>query len=129
MKIKPTYLIGGAIILAALIFGFTAFQGALTPYVTAANVAASKGRVQLSGLMDGTPSRDAAGNIVFSLKDDKGHSVKVVYNGPALANLDTATGAVAIGQYKEGAFHADQVMLKCPSKYEEKYVTPASGQK
>jgi cytochrome c-type biogenesis protein CcmE len=25
---------------------------------------------------------------------------------------------VAVGSYREGAFHADQLLVKCPSKYQ-----------
>ncbi len=54
----------------------------------------------------------------FALRDVEGKTLDVVYRGPKPASLDTATSAVARGSIKSGKMHADQVLLKCPSKYE-----------
>jgi cytochrome c-type biogenesis protein CcmE len=33
-------------------------------------------------------------------------------------NFDQATSIVAIGHYKDGTFAAEQLLVKCPSKYQ-----------
>ncbi|MDH4223841.1 MAG: cytochrome c maturation protein CcmE [candidate division Zixibacteria bacterium] len=34
------------------------------------------------------------------------------------ANFEQATSIVVIGMYRDGIFIADQVLVKCPSKYQ-----------
>ena len=50
-----------------------------------------------------------------------GKVVKVVYAKPKPANFEQAVSIVAIGHYDaaKGAFLADDMLVKCPSKYQE----------
>lgn len=57
----------------------------------------------------------------FYLADDKGVEMKVVYNGTIPNNFESATSVVVTGQYKDGEFHAKDILTKCPSKYEQQY--------
>ena len=47
--------------------------------------------------------------------------VEVVYIRPKPANFEHAVGLVAIGRYDmtKGVFLADDMLVKCPSKYQE----------
>ena len=56
--------------------------------------------------------------LVFALKDDKNEVMNVVYKGVKPVNFEQATNVVAIGTYKDGKFTADQLLVKCPSKYQ-----------
>jgi cytochrome c-type biogenesis protein CcmE len=49
---------------------------------------------------------------------DGSNSVEVNHRG-VVNNLQNATEVVAIGKYIDGVFQADQVLVKCPSKYQE----------
>jgi cytochrome c-type biogenesis protein CcmE len=110
------------IILGALFVGAGAFQSALTPYISIAEAKTSKGLVQVSGLVkEGKSSYDAQGNFTFVLTDDQGHAISVVYKKIKPANFDQAIGVVAIGRAKGDMFEADQLLVKCPSKYEAQY--------
>jgi cytochrome c-type biogenesis protein CcmE len=42
----------------------------------------------------------------------------VIYNGVKPANLEEAEEIVVIGRYTQGQFEADQLLVKCPSKYQ-----------
>jgi cytochrome c-type biogenesis protein CcmE len=121
MKLKPAYIVGAAVLLAAVLFGATSFQNSLTPYVTVAEAKSAKGTVQVSGLLGDQGNYDAAGSFTFTLKDDKNNNLTVVYKHPKPANFDQATGVVAIGRYENGLFQAESLLVKCPSKYEEEY--------
>jgi len=55
---------------------------------------------------------------VFYLKDDNGHTEKVVLDGAKPNNFDLATSVVAKGKFEGDHFHATEVLTKCPSKYE-----------
>ena len=130
MKIKPVHIVGVVVIVAALIFGAGAFQNSLTPYVPVAEAKTAKGLLQVGGLVEGGKSGyDASGNFTFVLTDDKGNILPVVYKRVKPANFDQAIGVVAIGRYKNGVLEADQLLVKCPSKYEAQYgPTKATGQ-
>jgi cytochrome c-type biogenesis protein CcmE len=56
--------------------------------------------------------------LVFALRDDKKEVMDVVYKGVKPVNFEMATNVVAIGTYKDGRFAADQLLVKCPSKYQ-----------
>ncbi len=121
MRIRPAYMVGAAVVLAAVLFGASAFQSSLTPYVSVAEAKSARGTVQVSGLLADLGTYDKAGNFVFTLKDDKNNVLSVVYRHPKPANFDQATGVVAIGRYENGLFQAEGLLVKCPSKYEEEY--------
>lgn len=59
----------------------------------------------------------------FYMKDASGKEMKVVYEGAIPNNFETATSVVVTGQYKDGYFHAKDILTKCPSKYEEQTKT------
>ena len=54
--------------------------------------------------------------------------VKVVYNGPKPDLLKNEAQAIMTGQLSaDGVFHADELLLKCPTKYQEAVPNQASG--
>jgi cytochrome c-type biogenesis protein CcmE len=77
--------------------------------------------VQLAGFLGSTGEYDEQGNWTFMLQDETGTQVKVVSGEPRPANFEQATSIVAIGRYdqQQGAFMADDLLVKCPSKYQE----------
>ncbi len=59
-------------------------------------------------------------NRVFSfyISDDQGRQMKVIYNGTMPNNFESAKSVVVTGEFKDGYFHASNILTKCPSKYE-----------
>ncbi len=57
----------------------------------------------------------------FYLQDAKGVEMKVMYHGSIPNNFESAVSVVVTGQYKNGQFHAKDILTKCPSKYEEEF--------
>ncbi|HKJ45126.1 MAG TPA: cytochrome c maturation protein CcmE [Balneolales bacterium] len=53
----------------------------------------------------------------FYMKDLKGNEKKVVYPKPEPNNFDQAKRLVVVGQLKDNTFYADEILMKCPSKY------------
>jgi len=43
---------------------------------------------------------------------------KVVFDGAKPNNFEIANAVVVKGRYEEGYFHANEILTKCPSKYE-----------
>jgi len=44
--------------------------------------------------------------------------MSVLYSGIKPGNFEEATEIVAVGSYRDGSFYADQLLVKCPSKYQ-----------
>ncbi len=55
--------------------------------------------------------------LTFDITDGES-SVEVHHRG-MVSNLQNATEVVIIGEYVNGILQADQVLVKCPSKYQE----------
>ena len=117
---KLWYLFGGLLVAAFLAYGATSFRSYLTPYVSFEEAARSKGTVQVAGaLVPGSPEYVEQDHLLrFGLVEDGGRTLTVVYSGARPANFDEATQVVAVGAYRDGAFHAEQLLVKCPSKYQ-----------
>ena len=62
----------------------------------------------------------------FFMTDENGDEMKVIFEGTIPNNFETATSVVVTGKYKDGYFHAKDILTKCPSKYEEESVTSSS---
>jgi len=122
MRLKPLHLIGIAIILLAIVTGYFGLRSAFRPYTTSvAEAVGSQRSVQLAGFLGSTGGYDQQGNFTFDLQDGTGKMVKVIYPKPKPANFEQAVSVVAIGHYDAGkqAFLADDMLVKCPSKYQE----------
>ncbi|MBD3168642.1 MAG: cytochrome c maturation protein CcmE [candidate division Zixibacteria bacterium] len=122
MNKKVKYIIAVAVI---VVFGFIAFSSLsdqVTPYVTFAQAKESGKRVQIIGmLIDGESKTDKqSGALHFSLREEETlDTLSVIYTGgPKPGNFEQADKVVAIGQYKDGIFHSERLLVKCPSKYE-----------
>jgi cytochrome c-type biogenesis protein CcmE len=100
---------------------FGAFILNASPYGTFDDARETKSSsMHIAGsLLKETIEQDMAqGQITFKLRDTKGEVGRVVYHGPKPANMGEADTIVAIGGYREGAFHSEKLLIKCPSKSE-----------
>jgi cytochrome c-type biogenesis protein CcmE len=64
------------------------------------------------------PSEDKL-TVTFLMVDNEQKTNKVFYNQPMPPDLKQSEQVVVIGKYKDDVFYANQILLKCPSKYEE----------
>ena len=56
----------------------------------------------------------------FILLDENNKEQKVYYNEPMPPDFTRSEKVVIIGGYRGDVFVADKILLKCPSKYQEK---------
>ena len=82
----------------------------------------------------GELKKDAQGTVVgieegadkvsfsFIMVDDNGKEQKVTYNQPMPTDFLRSEKVVVIGSYKENAFYARKILLKCPSKSQEQNI-------
>lgn len=117
---KAKYVIGVAVILGAAIFGATAFQGSMTPYVDFAQAKESGDRCQIMGdlIQEKTSYETSSQTLLFTLVDEEGEPIEVAYKGIMPGNFEQATSVVAKGHYDGKRFNADELLVKCPSKYQ-----------
>ncbi|MGQ9481540.1 cytochrome c maturation protein CcmE domain-containing protein [Chloroflexus sp.] len=122
VAIKPLHIVGLGIIVLAVVYGFFGFQDGFRAYTTSVDEAMSSTRsVQLAGFLGSTGEMDEKGRFTFMLQDENGKLIKVISDDPRPANFEQAISIVAIGRYDptEQAFMADDLLVKCPSKYQE----------
>lgn len=117
---KRTYLVGIVVIIAFALFGIGTFKKSVTPYVTFTEARNASTPVQVSGMrVPGEERYDLkAKELRFLMEDANGDRLEVIYAGVKPANFEEATSIVAIGKYADGAFRANQLLVKCPSKYQ-----------
>jgi len=114
------YAIGIGIIVVCGIVGFTAFRGSLTPYVGFAEARQLDRACQVMGTIDrGQVHYDQeAETLRFAIVDEAGQAMPVAYHGITPGNFDQAKSVVCKGRFVRGVFEADQLLVKCPSKYQ-----------
>ncbi len=113
-------LLAMALLLVAVGVGVTSFKKSMTPYISFAEARHASGLVQVNGKL-------ADKNYVlkrneqfleFKLRDTKDEIMPVVYRGVIPGNFDQAVSIVAIGHYSGDHFEAENLLVKCPSKYQ-----------
>jgi len=117
---KPKYIVGILIIIIFVVFAAINLSKSLTPYVSLKDAKKSKSIVQVKGQrVPGSEHFDLEKKIfTFKMMDDSGEEFEVIYHGVKPANLEQAEEVVVIGRYIQGRFEADQLLVKCPSKYQ-----------
>jgi len=108
------------LLVVAVAIGVTSFKKSVTPYISFQEARHASGLVQVNGTLADKQYVLQQQNqyLAFRLRDDKGEVMPVEYKGVIPGNFDQATSIVAIGHYTEGKFQAEQLLVKCPSKYQ-----------
>ena len=128
MSSTTKFLIGGVIV--AVVIGVliaTSFSGSTSDYLSIAQVKAlgpeqpRDSRVSGAIVPDSVDWNTREMHLIFEIEDETG-MLPVSYHGPQPDMLVDAVEAVAIGKYDPAAqvFEAEELLMKCPSKYEEK---------
>ena len=118
MNLKP--ILALVLVVVAVAIGVSSFKKSVTPYISFAEARRSSGLVQVNGVLADKQyvMRQEEQYLSFRLRDGRGEVLPVEYRGVIPGNFDQATSIVAIGHYKEGKFDAEQLLVKCPSKYQ-----------
>lgn len=122
IALKPLHIMGIGMIVLAVVLAYVGLRDSFRPYTQSIEEAKSVGRsVQLQGFLGSTGAYDADGKFTFDLQDNTGKLVTVVYSQPKPSNFEQAISIVAIGHFDEArnVFIADELLVKCPSKYQE----------
>jgi cytochrome c-type biogenesis protein CcmE len=117
---KTKYLIGIPIIVIFIVFGAFSFKKTLTPYVSFEEAKKSGATVQIIGqvVFPQVKYDTQTYLLTFPITDEHGNRMPVQYGGIKPGNFEQADRVVLIGRYDGGVFLADQLLVKCPSKYQ-----------
>jgi cytochrome c-type biogenesis protein CcmE len=114
------YAVGGVLVVAFLAYGTTSFKSNLTPYVSFEEASRSARKVQVAGglVENSTDYLDETEELRFTMVEEDGDTMTVLYKGVKPGNFEEAVQIVAVGSYGDGVFNAEQLLVKCPSKYQ-----------
>ena len=125
---KLKFIIGGLIIALAIIYlGYGAIKNTGAYYIPLNELnenpqAYVNRKIRFSGaIVKGSEDWDAINLLLkFKMSDEQGRTILVSFHGSRPSNFDEATEAIVEGSMlSSGVFKADNLMLKCPSRYEE----------
>lgn len=122
------FLIGGVVVVVVIgVLIATSFSGSTSDYLTVAEAKALGPDQARNSRVSGAivpntvewSTRDL--HLTFEIEDDTGQ-LAISYFGPQPDMLVDAVEAVVIGKYDPATeqFQAEELLMKCPSKYEEK---------
>jgi cytochrome c-type biogenesis protein CcmE len=117
---KPGQLFGASIIAVCVIAAGVSLRGSVRKSLTVREIMAAPGEpCSIYGKPVKTETRYdmKAPRLDFVLKDNEGRTIPVVYHKPKPETFDQADMIKVYGAYREGVFQADELTLKCPSKY------------
>ena len=133
---SPTkFIVGGLVIVAVVAYLiFSSIGGSTAYYQTVAELKAMGTdaigeRVRVVGLVDGDTIDwdDRNLDLAFEIVDDSGR-LPVTYHGVRPDMFQDEAEAVVEGALNEdGVFEANNLLLKCPSKYEESATVQAGS--
>ena len=124
MRAKP--IIGGVIIVLFVVWGTSAFLKTTVRYVSIEEARRSQRMVQVLGKIDFDRVNYDTENsrLEFAVYDpeardkQRAERMKVVYYGVVPGNFEQATSVVLKGRSEGDTFVAEQMLVKCPSKYQ-----------
>ena len=122
-------IIAVVLLAVAATVGVSSFKRTMTPYIGFAEARSASGLVQVNGkLADKDYVLKAQEQFLrFNLRDEQGTVMPVEYRGVIPGNFDQAVSVVAIGKYQGDHFEAQQLLVKCPSKYQAEADKAAKG--
>ena len=118
MKIKA--VLAMTLLALAVGVGMSSFRKTVTPYIGFREARRSTGLVQVNGFLADKRYvlKQHEQFLSFRLRDEHGEVMPVEYRGVVPGNFDQATSIVAIGRYEHHRLQAEQLLVKCPSKYQ-----------
>lgn len=135
---KKSHIIG-IVVIAIAVFVIISTAGDASTYVTfgeakALSDSGSDRKVHVVGQLKkdndgkvvGIVPGDNKLTVTFLMVDNNNKTNKVFYNQPMPPDLKQSEQVVVIGNYRDEIFYASQILLKCPSKYEEETLQVSS---
>jgi cytochrome c-type biogenesis protein CcmE len=124
--VTARYVIGAVVVVVFVVWGAYAFFQTTVQYVPIEEAMEAKRTVQVMGKIDFESVRYDAeqSHLSFAIFDAEADSpansphLPVVYRGVVPGNFDQAESVVVKGEPDGEVFAAEQLLVKCPSKYQ-----------
>ena len=118
-----------ALLAVAAAVGVSSFKRTMTPYIGFREARTASGLVQVNGKLADKDYvlKPEEQFLRFKLRDEQGEVMPVEYRGVIPGNFDQAVSVVAIGKFQGDHFEAQQLLVKCPSKYQAAADRAAKG--
>ena len=118
-----SYIIGLIAIIAGIVILLSASKD-VTTYATFTEANSSQKRVKISGALNKEEDIDYdpltnPNAFSFYMIDTDGKSSKVILKKPKPQDFERSESVVVTGKMQGETFIADEVLLKCPSKYKD----------
>lgn len=114
-------IIALAVIVVFAAIGIYSLVGTATPYVGFEDARTMNRKVQVMGKVDKASAfyDEKTGVFSFDIYDEETNDrMRVDYAGTKPGNFEQAESVVCVGKYHDGAFEANELLVKCPSKYQ-----------
>ena len=123
---KSSYIIALVLILVSIGI-FISASADVSTYATFGTAITSQCRVKIAGTLDKNKTMEYdptvdADRFVFHMSDSDGVSNKVILQKPKPQDFERSEQIVLTGAMENGAFVADEILMKCPSKYKEEEI-------
>lgn len=128
---KPGYVVGGIVIVLCVVVTAMALSGTIRRTVTVQEALASQQPCEIYGkVVKDSVRQDTNGRFSFTLREETvtnvggeikaipGDTIRVVSLKPKPSNFDQAEHVKAIGTANGTQFAAQDLLIKCPSKYQ-----------
>ncbi len=109
-----------AVLVSVVVAILSLSDNIMSPYVSFGDAIKKQAYVQIIGQRDKSiPVSRENGSFSFVILSEDGDSMRITHAGQIPQNFDHADRIVLLGKYDPamGAFAADKVLVKCPSKY------------
>ncbi len=123
---KPIHIVA-IIVLAGGIAALTLQAKDVATYATFGDAKIATAKVKVAGKLIKTkpmvyePTKDA-NKFSFYLQDTQGQEVPVILLKPKPQDFELSEQVVVTGDMQNGTFIANEVLMKCPSKYKDEEI-------
>lgn len=118
---KPKLIVGVVSIVLFTSLLMYNFGNSISTYVNFEQ-AAERANAHVVGTWDSSQAHGFSRETMqfsFYMKDQDGNVRRVVYPRPKPNNFEQATQLVVVGEMRNNVFHASDMLMKCPSKYND----------
>lgn len=118
---RTRYIVVSFAILSFIIVGYFALEESSIEYGTISTAKKSKKTLQIVGTWykpDGYKYDSQRDKFFFTLVDDAGDQIPVVFSGAKPNNFELSESIVVKGKVRGDTLYASSILTKCPSKYD-----------
>lgn len=124
---KQRYVFGALVIVILAVVGWLSLESSSLEYTNVKRAQRLGSTVQIVGTWvkeNGSEYIPSRNTFIFTLRDQDGQEIPVELEGSKPNNFEIAVSLVVKGRVENGVLKAQNVLTKCPSKYEG---TPADA--